>query len=96
MPFIRMLDLVDVVDGRRAGSRGMVSDIVLCAHGSGVVLVYVQVFNLQTGGCDCMQFEPNQLRRAKLRPMNEEMLRAFALAAADEQEQAFNENRKAA
>ena len=96
MPFIRVLDLVDIVDGRKAGSRGMVEDIVLCAHGSGVVLVYVQVFNLQTGDCDRMQFEPNQLRRAKLRPLNEEFLRAFALAAADEQNQALEEKRLAA
>lgn len=96
MPFIRSLDLVDIVDGRKAGARGMVEEIVICGQGSGAVLVWVQVFNLQTGGCDLMQFEPKQLRRAKLRPMNEEFLKAFALAAADEQQQQSDAERLAA
>ena len=96
MPFISQLDIVDIVDGRHAGKRGMVEKITICAHGSGVVFVWVQVFNLQTGGCDCMQFEPKQLRRAKLRPLNEEFLKALALAAADEQEQEYLAQRREA
>lgn len=96
MPFISQLDIVDIVDGRKAGARGMVEKITICGEGSGVVLVWVQVFNLQTGGCECMQFEPKQLRRAKLRPMNAELLKAFALAAADEQQQQFEAERLAA
>ena len=96
MQFISQLDIVDIVDGRHAGARGMVEKITLCGQGSGVVLVWVQVFNLQTGGCDCMQFEPKQLRRAKLRPLNAEFLKALALAAADEQEQEYLAQRREA
>lgn len=96
MPFIRKLDLVDIVDGRHAGARGMVDDILLCAHGSGVVLVWVQVFNMQTGGCDCMQFAPDQLRRTKMRPLMADYLKAIACAASDEQQQEREKEREAA
>lgn len=86
MPFIRILDIVDVVDGRKAGARGMVQDIVICGQGSGACNVWVQVINLETGGFDLMMFKPEFLRRAKMRPISEEMLKAYALAAADEQQ----------
>lgn len=94
--FIRLLDIVDIVDGRKAGARGMVQDIVICGQGSGVVNVYVQVINLQTGGFDLMMFKPEYLRRAKMRPISEEMLKQFALAAAEEQEQQEQQERRAA
>lgn len=85
--FIRLLDIVDIVDGRKAGARGMVQDIVICGQGSGAVNVYVQVINLQTGGFDLMMFRPEDLRRAKMRPISEEMLKNYALAAAEDQDQ---------
>lgn len=82
MAFIKTLSVVDIVDGRHAGRRGVVRDIKIedsALH----VMVWVDVFNMQTGGVDLMCFEPSQVKRATLTAAKAERLQMLAMVEAD-------------
>lgn len=82
MAFIKSLSVVDIVDGRHAGRRGVVREIKIedsALH----VMVWVDVFNLQTGGVELMCFEPSQVKRAALTAAKAERLQVLAMMEAE-------------
>lgn len=82
MAFIKSLSVVDIIDGRHAGRRGVVRDIKIDDQ-SLHVMVWVDVFNLQTGGVELMCFEPAQVRRASLTAAKAERLQVLAMVEAE-------------
>lgn len=84
--FIDALGVVDIVNGRYAGRRGVVEKIRIISASS-AVLVFVNVFNQQTGGVDLMTFNPEDLKKARLKPINYERLQILAQISAAENEQ---------
>jgi ribosomal protein L14E/L6E/L27E len=83
--FIDNLSVVDIVAGRYAGRRGVVEKIRIVSA-TGAVMVCVNVFNQQTGGVDLMVFDPLDVKKARLKPLNIERLQILAQISAAENE----------
>lgn len=82
---IKQQTVVDIVGGRLAGGRGVVREINIVQE-TGDAMLWVDVFNLQTGGVDLMMFEPLQLKRSTgMNPSQIERMRQLAIVLDGEQ-----------
>lgn len=80
--YIELHTVVDIMAKDHAGKRGVVTDIRISDYEK-MTIVFVSVFNPQSGACTIQAFKPTELEISKLSAIKIERFQLLAMADRD-------------